>query len=56
VLAVDASGGPVRAAGALPAALSDLAAAAFGGRLWVVGGRDARGAAREEVLELQAPS
>jgi YVTN family beta-propeller protein len=47
----------VRAAGALPYALSDLGAVASGSRLVVAGGRDARGVVHRELLELgRAPA
>jgi hypothetical protein len=52
VLAVDPSTGSTRPAGRLPRALSDIAAVAVPGVIEVLGGRDAAGAVRDEIIEL----
>ena len=56
ILAVDPAGGRVTRAGRLPRALSDLGAASFADRVTVVGGRDAGGRARSEILSLRPRS
>lgn len=53
ILAIDPASGRVRPAGQLPIALSDLSAASFGGRVWVVGGRDAAGTVHDEAWALR---
>jgi hypothetical protein len=53
ILAVDPATGRVSRAGRLPEALSDLSAASFPDHVTVVGGRDARGRARDEIWSLR---
>jgi N-acetylneuraminic acid mutarotase len=50
VLAVDPPSGSTRRAVRLPRALSDAAAVAVPGGILVVGGRDAHGRVRNEIL------
>ena len=52
IVSVDSSGRVARA-GRLPVPLSDTGAATLGGRIVVVGGRDARGAVHDEVRVLE---
>ena len=53
ILAVDPRSGRVSAAGRLPRPLSDAAAVAEGGRILVFGGRDAAGAASDQIIALE---
>jgi len=53
ILAVDPRTGKSVAAGRLPHALSDATAVAEDGRILVLGGRDASGAARDEIFALE---
>ena len=50
---VDPATGTVHPAGSLPHPLSDAAAVADGGRILVIGGRDAAGRVSDEIVELK---
>ena len=54
IYAIDPATGSIHSAGRLSAALSDLTAVASGGKVLVIGGRDASGRVHDRLLEYEA--